>query len=154
MIAVVNNGSTSAFTASSFVVAPASYSRLSAFAPIYEEYLIHAADFSFQPSAGTSLTGAVSLWVEYDVSDPVETTQMAASRNLSYAIANVYAGCATRLMSKLSQQTKYFTVTTGVAASLTQQASLRIATEGIPAPFSSAIGYLFVTYDCEFFVPV
>jgi len=153
LVSTVSNGASAAFTVTTVSLTPSTFPRLSQYGGLFEEYFFHVADIMFQPSMGTQSSGAVSLWVDYDAGDPSETTQSQASRNISYAMANVYATCACKFMSSLSRVRRFATSSTGATSLQVNQALVRVATEGIPAPFNASVGYLFIHYDVEFFAP-
>lgn len=155
MVATVLNGTSALFAVTNYILAPPTFQRLGAFAPIYEEYFFHKANVIFQPSGGTQLSGAVSLWIDYDPGDAIETSQISAARNISYAMSNVYAVNACECLGTLSRLKRFLTTANASTTPLQiQQSQFRVATEGIPAPFSAPVGYLFVWYDVEFFAPI
>jgi len=154
MVAVVANGASTAFNVMTTVLYPTTFQRLVAFNGVFEEFFFHRANIIYQPSSGTQMSGAVSLWVDYDALDAAETAQVTAARNISYSISNVYAVNACQMLGSLCRLKRYLTSSaTGVTALQIQQAQIRVATEGIPAPFTSPVGYLFIWYDVEFYAP-
>lgn len=154
MIAVVSNGASAAFAVTNYILGPPTFPRLSAYGGIYEEYFFNRANVIYQPSMGTQLSGAVSLWIDYDPGDVAEVSQILAAKNISYSISNVYAVNACEMLGPLCRLKRFLTTTNAFSNPLqVQQAQIRVATEGIPAPFAVTIGYLFVWYDVEFFAP-
>lgn len=157
LVYAVPQGASPAFAVTAFNLTPLSFPRLQAQAGIYEEYFFHSAVAFYQPILGTNTNGAVSVWFDFDAGDPAETTQAQASRNIVYAIANAYAVCSCHAPGSLSRL-KRFLNQSGVVATALQliQAQVRVATEGIPlaqAPAASVVGYIYIEYDVEFYVP-
>jgi len=154
MVQALNNGASSAFSVSGFNLNPVNLPRLAAYAPIYEEFFFHRANVIFQPSVGTQTAGVVSLWADYDVGDAIEATQVAAAKNITYSISNAYAVNACEILGSLCRLKRFLSISGATATILqTVQVAVRFASEGIPAPFSAPVGYIFVDYDVEFYVP-
>jgi len=153
LVATISNGASAAFAVTNFLLIPSTFQRLASMASIYEEYFFHSADIMFQPNSGTMRDGAVSCWVDYDSGDVPEVTQVEAARNISYSINNVYAIQGCKMLGSLCRLKRYVTATSVSNNLQAVQCVIRVGTEGIPAPFSSSVGYLFIKYDVEFFVP-
>ncbi len=143
------NGTT---TSASIGLNPLVFPRLSAYAPIYEEYFFHDAIVEFQSNQPTTSTGVSIISVDYDNNDANPASTVAMMRNITASMSNVYANNACEIKGSLSRLKRYYAASSGANGIDTNQAAIYYAFEGV-VPTSSSMGYICVEYDVEFFTP-
>lgn len=117
-------------------------------------FIFHTARIMFQSNQPTTATGVIEIAVDYDAKDSAPTSTIQMMRNISSAMANIYADCACDVVKKLSRLPRYNTAeVSGSDADQVNQAVVYLATEGSNATASSTVGYLMIEYDVEFFTP-
>jgi len=137
-----------------FLLNPANFPRLSAYAPIYEFYKFHKCDILFQANQPTTAIGEILLAVDYDAKDAAPTTAVGMMRNISSTMANIYSDASLQILGSLSRLPKFVTAEgTGSDADQVNQASLWVAAEGVTATAGATLGYVIAQYDIEFYTP-
>lgn len=147
--ALLNTGS---FTA--FPINPSSFPRLSAYVPIYEFFKFHKCDIMFQANQPTTATGEILVSVDYDYKDNPPGSSQAMMRNPSSTMANLYSDCSLQVLGSYSRLPKYAT-SQNTSPDLDQiyQGALYVGIEGVTAASGTALGYIIIQYDVEFFTP-
>jgi hypothetical protein len=140
-------------SAASINLNPVSFPRLAAYAPIYEWYIFHKGKLMYQSNQPTTASGVNILSVEYDPKDTAPVSTVAQMRNISSSMGNVYANNACEFSRSLSRLPRFSTgENTAPDVDQINQAVLNYAFEGITQA-GTAVGYIIVEYDVEFFTP-
>jgi hypothetical protein len=140
--------------AAPIAILPALFPRLSAYSTIYEWYIFHQADIIFQANQPTTATGAVMIALDYDVKDNAPSTATGLMRFVTSTMANIYSDASCTMLGSLSRLPRYATSQTASPdIAQIQQAELYVAVEGVTAASGTALGYIIIQYDVEFFSP-
>jgi hypothetical protein len=151
------NGSTSFTVQNSYYIQPGdatTFPWLSVQAAQYEQYKIHKLEFVYIPSINTSASGDVMLLADYNVSDPVPTSEAIAIDHPYCVLGSVWDPitfrCDISKMSPLGPRKFVRTVSVAGDQKTFDGGRFHICTNNGSAV---AIGKLLVHYDIEFFVP-
>jgi hypothetical protein len=148
-------GANNTLLAAGIALNPSTFPRLSAYNPIYEQFFFHNCLVMYQSNQPTTSSGVSMIAVDYDVNDftggPPSTT-IALMRNITSSMSNVYANNGCEVKGSLCRLKRYYTVSPTANNIDVNQAIIEYAFEGV-VPINTALGYIIVQYDVEFFVP-
>jgi len=140
--------------ATSFLLVPSTFPRLSAYSTIYEFYKFKSAKFTFISNQSTSTGGTIMASVEHDVKDTAPNSSVQLMRNMCSVMSNIYSSFSIVTGESLARLPRFITASDN-APDIAQvnQARVDIAVEGVTVTGAASFGYLVVEYDVEFFTP-
>jgi len=138
---------------------PLKFPWLATYAKNYEQFFFHSLVFTWHPSFA-SANGTIAMAIDADANDDPPKTFQALIKNHFSEAGLVCAPFGFRYDGRTATVTNRFYVESKTASKLlTTQGFLVIAAESVGTQQSFGIskdvplGYVFVDYDCEFFMP-
>lgn len=140
-------------------VNPLKFPWLATYAKNYEQFFFHSLVFTWHPSFA-SANGTIAMAIDNDAGDDLPKSFQALIKNNFSEAGLVCAPFGFRYDGRTATiSNRFFVESKAASPLLTTQGTLMIASEAVGEQTSfgvkkdSPLGYVFVDYDCEFFMP-